>query len=170
MQVYHVTVRLGYHNSKIDMIKSFRGSFRELNEYGEVVATLVGLKEAKEACESMMEGYRVEFSLTQGNIESLEHNGFIVDHQGRTIVPKRRVTVFIRDDGKKINAIKKLRACTGLGLKETKMMMDEMWGHNKPVELSVVNDKIIRDLTMIGFDVKGYILECFQGHEDLFEV
>lgn len=161
-----------HHNYFIEMIKSYRASFRVQNLEGSWTY-VVGLREAKGICEQIRDNGSIDKECSYNEIENLRDNGFeieLVDSEECKPLMNKIVTVYIRDDGKKIKNIRNLRYATGLGLKESKDIIDEMWIYNKPVNLQRFNSDIVKKLRDYGFTVHGYVDECFKGHEDLFEI
>lgn len=147
---YFVTLGENQRYSKIEAIKSYRRVFRE------------GLVEAKNAIDAMLPNGK-SMLLTKEQVADLTLEGFKVFKN-----TTRTVQVFLPDNGQKINAIKKLRQCTGWGLKETKEIMDEMWGFNRPVDIGNVNEYVVVKLRNEGFTVTGWTENHFDSN--LFEI
>ena len=114
---YFVALNDYLRDKKIEAIKAYRRIFHE------------GLYEAKCAIDEMIPNGK-SMLLTEDEMNALLVEGFKVFGRKR-----RSVQVYRPDDGKKINAIKDIRMCLGIGLKEAKDLMDEMWGYNRPVEI-----------------------------------
>lgn len=168
----HVKIKSTQHRNFIEMIRSYRSSFRVQNLEGSWTY-IVGLREAKRICEQIRDNGSIDKEYSYNEIENLRDNDFeieLVDSEECKPLMNKIVTVYIRDDGKKINNIRYLRYATGLGLKESKDIMDEMWRYNKPVKLQRSDGDIVKKLRAYGFTVHGYVDECFKGQEDLFEI
>jgi ribosomal protein L7/L12 len=150
---YIVTLGERQRSSKIEAIKSYRRVFD------------LGLVEAKDAIDAMLPSGK-SLLLTEEQAARLTHEGFKVF--GKTT---RSIQVYVREedmDGRKIEAIKRLRNAIGWGLKETKDVMDEMWFTKKPVDIGMVNEYTVVQLRNAGFTVTGWIDNHFDG--DLFEI
>ena len=133
-----------------------------------------GLYDAKHTFDEIKNTGKV-MELVPHQATSLRAEGFIVDPVGCGKPRLRETTVWLSPDrveGKKIVAIKKLRGATGMGLKESKDMIDMMWDYKKPVPMPqwYCTDEIVGVLQAHGFVVKGFSAECFQGQEDLFTI
>ena len=149
---YHVALSDFLRDKPIEGIKRLRGIFN------------LGLREAKDQIDAMRPTGK-SMLMTEEQKELMLQAGFTIF--GNTT---RTVQVFIRDDGQKINAIKKLRQATGWGLKETKDVMDEMWGFGRPVDIGIINEYQVTVLRNYGFTVTGWVSEMFKDNEDLFTI
>ena len=133
-----------------------------------------GLYDSKHTFDEIKANGKV-MELTDHQATSMRSEGFIVDPVGCNTPRTREVTIFMTESaiaGRKIEAIKRLRSATQMGLKESKDIMDLMWSGKKPVALPTwyCTDKVIGKLQTLGFTVKGFTAECFQGQEDLFTI
>lgn len=167
-----VNIKSIQHRNFIEMIKSYRLSFLVQNEEDNWICVM-GLREVKEICERIRDNGSIDMEYSLFEIERLRSNGFeieLMDSEECKPLMNTIVTVYIKDDDKKIDKIKKFRNATGLGLKESKDIIDEMWRYNKPVKLKWSNGDIVKKLRDYGFTVQGYVDECFKGQEDLFEI
>ena len=154
---------------KIEAIKAWRRVFFIYDEDGNIV-TSCGLREAKDKIDDMQYGRARELTLTEFQMLSLREAGFLLTQL--TGVKPKRVTVYINEkemDGRKIEAIKRLRRASGyMGLKETKDIIDYMWKWDKPVEIYGCTELMYFNLLNAGFTVEGFVTEAFKGQEDLF--
>lgn len=157
---YVVTIGSYLRDKPINGIKALRLTFN------------LGLYDAKQMFDEIRQvGKSIELSTEDAM--KLESEGFTVSPIGQyPRVANREVTVYIPDNGRKIEAIKKLRSATGMGLKESKDMLDMMWEYNRPVSLTpyYTTDMVISRLIEQGFQVTGFVHECFKENEDLFVI
>lgn len=149
---YDVALNEYLSNHRIEAIKSLRLIFD------------LSLRDAKDKVDSMGYGKAVSFLLNDGQKDRMIEQGFVVYGHKAPV----GVKIFCPDDGRKIEAIKKLRYCTGLGLKETKDIMDEMWQYNRPIDIGKVNEYTVVQLRQHGFVVTGWIDDHFDN--GLFEI
>ena len=155
MKQYHVAPTDFMKDRPIEGIKTLRRIFN------------LGLREAKEQMDNLRPT-GCSMLLTEEQKQQLIEGGFFI--YGST--PKT-VQVYIPESdlaGRKIEAIKKLRSCTGFGLKETKDIMDVMWSRNTPIDIGIVNEYTVVKLREHGFTVTGWITEVFRDNEDLFTI
>jgi len=152
---YHVALSDNLRNRSIEGIKILRRVFE------------LDLRTAKDK----MDGLRPvgqSMLLTVVEREGLLEGGFEIF--GNTT---RTVKIYLEEsgvNGRKIEAIKRLRRATGWGLKETKDVMDAMWSQKKPIDIGIINEYTVTVLRGYGFKVTGWIEENFKDNEDLFTI
>ena len=164
---HEVRVGITTEGAMISRIKALRTVFHSIDPRTGVVVNSIGLKEAKELVEQMNRGGYATFMLNQNQIDILTRECFSI-LIGGGIYRKvyKQSTIYRENNGRKIEAIKDLRWCLDLGLKETKEMMDKMWSITGPVEYSLTMEQAEK-LRMKGFTVTGMKQEHFE--ESLFE-
>ncbi|NIQ06063.1 MAG: hypothetical protein GWO20_10165 [Candidatus Korarchaeota archaeon] len=159
-------------DQKIRMIKDYRSCFKIVDWAGNPSVTM-SLREAKEDCDRMMEGESVSKTLTRNQIEALTYAGFHINSKYFEVNKRRNVSIYapkVSGTGSKIECIKRLRGALGIGLKEAKEIIDEMWGTFRHVEVRNVSERKIQNLIDAGFDVRGYVKEHFESENDLFKI
>lgn len=84
------------------------------------------------------------------------------------------VTVYTKCREYKVKAIKAIRFASGSGIREAKMLVDEMYDTNQPFEIQLDSirghEQCVDHLIGAGFDVKGFVRDCFQDNVGLFEI
>lgn len=167
-----LVVSIEVDNNRIPVIKALRS------------ATGFGLTKSIEILQEIVQNGSAEIVIPdypdrQDKIELLLDNGFVIRASKGTPLPKKilydnEVSVYIGNDGQKLRAIKSLRYATGLGLRETKFAIDSMYDNGEPVGIVLDSSRGHRNcveyLIEHGFTVTGYLQECFQGEDDLFEI
>ena len=154
---YDVTVSGHLAENKISAIRNLR------------VILGYDLVRAKRIIDSMDRGARyVSMMLTDEEYEELYTIGFNVSRA----LTNKDVTVYRyieRGDTRgKIEAIKDIRRCLYIGLKEAKELIDEMCISGQPISIGKVTQDTVVRLKNKGFDVTGLIIDHFD--EDLFTI
>ncbi len=86
----------------------------------------------------------------------------------------QNVLVYKKVENDFIKCIKTIRGATGEGLKEAKVLVELMRDTDSPIEITLSHrygvDFGVTYLKENGFTVSGFVHECFQENEDLFEI
>lgn len=158
--------------SKIDLIRAYRSGLGVKTSDYPVQYNYPGLYDSKVAVERMMDGESLPYEITEYQYVSLIRDGFLVERLDSGYF-KRHKGVTVYDPlvhRKKIDVIKRIRACLGLGLKEAKDMSDHMDRVGGPIPAGNITEYQVHLLRENGFQVMGFIDDSFKDSDDLFKI